>query len=154
MRVLVFLIVFMASCANKSGDQTPANADTTQVIELALKTALGEHFPEMDDVKRLSQPGDSIFFTTELFSLSNLPTTVDSFKFRILPDSLICPLIKADTSSIEIPNYLRLQTFQKTDTGYFVEFESVVCVPRAARDASVSIHILKTRDKFEFKGKN
>ncbi len=154
MRVLVSLVVLIASCASRSGDQTPANADTTQVIELALKTALGEHFPEMEDVKRLSQPGDSIFFTTGLFALSNLPTAVDSFKFRVLPDSLICPLIKADTSSMEIPNYLRLQVFQKTDTGYFVEFESVVCVPRAARDASVGIHILKTRDKFEFKGKD
>lgn len=151
MRVFVVILIILTSCGSKSGSETPANADTTQVIVLALKTALGQDFPELNDVKRWESPGDSIFLTTKLFPLSNLPASVDSFKFRILPDTLICSIIKADTAGTELPNYLRLQTFQKTDTGYFVQFESVVCIPSAARDASVGIHILKTKDKFEFK---
>ncbi|MGZ5219634.1 MAG: hypothetical protein ACXWC7_06135, partial [Chitinophagaceae bacterium] len=84
-------------------------------------------------------------------SLSHLPASVDSFRFKILPDSLICSVIKSDTASVELPNFLRLQTFEKTDTDYLVKFESVDCVPSPSRDGSVSLRILKSKDKFVFK---
>lgn len=150
MRLVFIFLLFLAACVNKRADQTPASADTTQVIELALKTALGQQFPEMDAVKRRSIFQDSILFTTSLFSIEKLPPRVDSFKFKIMPDTMICPLLKTDTISTELPNYLRLQAFQKTDTGYFVQFESVICIPSATRDASVGLHILRTKDKFVF----
>lgn len=146
-------LLFMAACANQSSSETPASADTTQVIALALRTTLGQDFPEMDNVKRKSIFQDSIFFTTSLFSIEKLPSSVDSFRFKIMPDTLICPLLKTDTISEELPNYLRLQTFEKTDTGYFVQFESIVCIPSPTRDASVGVHILRTKDKFVFEKK-
>ena len=153
MRFIFIILLFLAACADKNAGQTPSTADTTQVIELALKTALGQDFPEMDAVKTKSIFGDSIFFTTSLFPLSTLPSKIDSFTFKVMPDTMICPLLKTDTVSAEIPNYLRLQTFEKTDSGYFVQFESMFCIPTATRDASVGLHILKTKDKFEFKKK-
>ncbi len=149
---LLFLVLLIA-CADKSKKQYPTTADTTQVIQLALKTILTEPFPEMDGIKRKSIFNDTIFLTTNLFSLSALPSKVDSFRFKVLPDTLICSLLKTDTVSEELPNFLSLQSFEKTDSDYVVRFESVDCVPSPSRDGAVSLHILKTIDKYVFKNK-
>jgi len=151
MRSLFILLLILTACAEKGKKQTSSAADTTQVIELALRTVLVEPFPDMDGVKRKSMFHDSIFLTTRLIPLSKLPHSVDSFHFKVLPDTMICSVLKSDTVAEELPNYLSLQTFQKTDTGYFVKFESVDCVPSPSRDGSVSLHILKTHDKYVFK---
>jgi hypothetical protein len=151
-RLFVFLII-LSACTDKSKKQSPTSVDTTQVIQLALKTVLTESFPEMDGLKRKSIFKDTIFLTTNLFSLSALPSKVDSFKFKVLPDTLICSMLKIDTVNEELPNFLRLQSFEKTDTDYVVRFESVDCVPSPSRDGAVSLHILKTIDKYTFKNK-
>ena len=151
MRSLFILLLILTACADKSKKLTSSAADTAQVIELALRTVLVEPFPDMDGVKRKSMFHDSIFLTTTLIPLSKLPHSVDSFCFKILPDTLLCSVLKSDTVAEELPNYLSLQTFQKTDTGYFVKFESVDCIPSPSRDGSVSLHILKTNDKYVFK---
>jgi len=153
MRPLFILLFILTACADKSNKQTSSTADTTQVIELALKTVLGQPFPDMDGVKRKSIFHDSIFLTTNLLPLSRLPSSVDSFRFKILPDTMICSAIKADTVTTELPNYLKLQAFEKTDTGYFVRFESIDCIPSASLAGSVNLHILKTKDKYVFKHK-
>ena len=150
MRWSLILLLVLTPCADKTNKQTSTTADTTQVIKVALKTVLEEPFPDMDGIKRKSSFKDSIFLTTNLFSLASLPTSVDSFKFKVLPDTMICSVIKTDTVS-ELPNYLRLQTFEKTDTDYFVKFESVDCIPSPSKDGAVSLRILKSKDKFVFK---
>jgi hypothetical protein len=151
MRSLLILLLILTACTEKSRKQASTTADTTQVIELALKTVLGEPFPEMDGIKRKSNFSDSFFLTTSLFSLSHLPASVDSFRFKVLPDSTICSVIKSDTATTELPNYLRLESFEKTDTDYFVKFESIDCIPSPSRDGAVSLRILKSKDKFVFK---
>lgn len=151
-RLFVFLII-LSACSDKSSKQTSSAADTTQVIQLALKTVLTESFPEMDGVKRKSIFNDTIFLTTNLFALSKLPSNIDSFSFKVLPDTSICSLLKADTINEELPNFLRLQSFEKTDSDYIVRFESVDCVPAPSRDGAVSLHILNTKDKYVFKHK-
>lgn len=153
MHILFVFLIVLSACADKSRKQSPTSADTTQVIQLALKTVLTESFPEMDGLKRKSIFNDTIFLTTNLFSLSALPARVDSFRFKILPDTLICSAMKKDTINEELPNFLRLQSFEKTDSDYVVRFESVDCVPSPSRDGAVSLHILKTIDKYTFKGK-
>ena len=153
MHVLFILLLFLIACSEKGGKHKFSGADTTQVVELALKTVLTEPFPVMDGIKRKSAFNDSIFLTTKLFSLSNLPADIDSFHFKVLPDSMICFAIKSDTGTTELPNYLSLKSFEKTDTGYFVQFESVDCVPYPSLDGAVSLHILRTKDKFIFNHK-
>ena len=114
---------------------------------------MSEPFPVMDGIKRRSHDNDSIFLTTQLFSLSNLPPNVDSFHFKVLPDSMICSAIRSDTSEAELPNYLNLKSFEKTDTGYVVQFESVDCIPYPSLDGAVSLTIRKTKDKYMFNNK-
>jgi len=153
MRLVVIVLLILTACADKRRKQTLSSADTTQVIELALKTVLVESFPEMDGIRRKSKFNDSIFLTTNLVPLASLPASIDSFRFKILSDTIICSVIRSDTVTAELPNYLRLQTFEKNDTGYFVQFESVDCIPSPSRDGSVSLHLLRTKDKFVFKHK-
>lgn len=146
----IFLVVIvLASCTNRSGQVSQSKNDTVTAIELAVKTALVEDFPEMEPVKRKS--GDSIFITSSLFSLSDLPQKIDNFKFIILPDTLICATIKLDTSQNR-PNYIKLSSFEKRDTGYFVQLESLSC-PAGGEGGSVGIFIVKSKDTFVFKKK-
>jgi hypothetical protein len=151
MRSLFIFLLALTACADKSNKQTSTAADTTQVIEVALKTLLGESFPDMDGIKRKSSFRDSIFLTTNALPLSRLPSSVDSFRFKIVPDTAICSVIKSDTATVELPNFLRIQSFEKTDTGYFVRFESVDCIPSPSKDGAVNLTILKTNDKYFFK---
>ena len=153
MRTAIIVLLIFTACADKSRRQTPSAADTTEVIELALKTVLVESFPQMNGVRRKSNFNDSIFLTTNLVPLASLPSSIDSFHFKVLPDTIICSVIKSDTITAELPNYLRLQSFEKTDTGYFVQFESIDCIPAPSRDGSVSLHLLRTKDKFVFNQK-
>jgi hypothetical protein len=153
MRPVIIVLLFLTACADKSRKQSLASRDTTQAIKLALKTVLEESFPEMDGIKRKSNFNDTIFLTTNLVPLSSLPTSIDSFRFKILPDTEICSVIKSDTMTAELPNYLRLQTFEKTDSDYFVQIESVDCIPSPSRNGSVSLHLLRTKDKFVFNHK-
>lgn len=151
--LIIILIMSIIGCAGEARKQRAATADTTKVIELALKTVMTEPFPELDGIKRKSAFGDSVFLTTSLLPLSTLPGSVDSFHFKVIADSSICSAIKTDTASEELPNYLKLQAFQQTDSGYLVEFQSIDCVPSPSRDGAVSIRILKTQDKYEFRNK-
>lgn len=144
------IVIVLASCTNRNGQVSQSKNDTVTAIELAVKTALVEDFPEMDPVK--SKNGDSIFITSSLLSLSHLPQKIDSFRFKILPDTLICAAIKTDTLSQVLPNYLKVSSFEKRDTGYFVQLESLSC-PAGGEGGSVGIFIVKSKDTFVFKKK-
>lgn len=149
---IFILLVMVASCTNRDGQVSQSVNDTTKAIELAVKTALEEDFPEMEPVKKRSRFNDTIFLTTNLFPLSHLPQSIDSFRFKVLPDTLICSVIKSDSLSGEWPNYLKLSSFEKRDTGYFVQLESLSC-QRGGEGGSVGIFIIKTKDTFVFKKK-
>jgi hypothetical protein len=154
MRYIPFLLaLLMSACSGKGKESTASAADTTRVIELALKTVMTESFPEIEGIRRQSVFRDSVFLTTSLMPLSMLPSDIDSFHFKPLADSLICSAIRQDTGSAELPNYLALQAFEKTDSGYFLTFESIDCVPSPSRDGAVSLHILKTEDRYIFNKK-
>lgn len=147
---MFILLVMVASCTNRDGQVSQSKNDTTTAIELAVKTALEEDFPEMAPVKRKDKLKDSIFITTNLLPLANLPQRIDSFRFKILPDTLVCSAIKSDTLSGDFPNYIKLLAFEKRDTGYFVQLESLSC-QSGGEGGSVGIFIVKTKDKFVFK---
>ena len=116
MRLVIIVLLFLTACADKGKKLTASTADTTQAIKLALKTVLVESFPEMDGIRRKSNFSDSIFLTTNQVRLATLPSSVDSFHFKILPDTMICAVIKSDTATEELPNYLRLQSFDYNTT--------------------------------------
>ncbi len=91
--------------------------------------------------------GDSMLLTSNALPLSILPSIVGYQKFKILPQSEICALIKNDSNLSQVPNYLLLNRFEKNDTGYYVLLQSLSC-----RDfeggGSLGLYLKKEKDSF------
>lgn len=150
---IFILLVMVASCTNRDSQVSQSGNDTTKAIELAIKTILEEDFPDAPAMKKVALFHDSIFFAaSNLLPTSSLPERVDSFHIQVLADTLLCARMKSDTSYKELPNYLKLDSFENRDTAYFVKLESLNCLP-AGEGGSVGIFIVKSKDTFVFKKK-
>ena len=138
------------SCTNRDAQTSSSKNDTTKAIELAIKTILEEDFPDAPSMKRVGLFHDSIFFAaSNLVPASRLPERVDSFHIQVLADTLLCARMKSDTSYKELPNYLRLDSFENRDTVYFVKLESLNCLP-GGEAGSLGIFIVKSKDNIVF----
>ena len=147
---LISLFLF-ASCKNREAQVSSSKNDTTKAIQLAIKTILQEDFPDAPAMKKVALFHDSIFVAaTHSLPVASFPDRVDSFRLKVLADTLLCANMRSDTSYKELPNYLKLDSFENRDSGYFVKFESLNCM-RGGEGGSVGIFILKTKDNFVFK---
>jgi hypothetical protein len=143
-------LVILTSCNNKDANVSSSKNDTTNAIQLAIKTILEEDFPDAPSMKRVGLFHDSIYFAaSNLVPASRLPERVDSFHIKVLADTLLCARMKSDTSYKELPNYLKLDSFENRDTGYFVKLESLNCRP-GGEAGSLGIFIVKTKDNIVF----
>jgi hypothetical protein len=152
-KILLISLIILVSCTNRDAQVSSSKNDTTKAIELAIKTILEEDFPDAPAMKKVALFHDSIFFAaSNLLPASSLPERVDSFHIKVLTDTLLCARMKSDTSYKDLPNYLRLDSFENRDTAYFVKLESLNCLP-SGEGGSVGIFIVKTKDTFVFKKK-
>ena len=151
MRSLFIFLLALTACAEKSSKQTSTAADTTQVIEVALKTLLVESFPDMNGIKRKSSFHDSIFLTTNLLPLSSLPSSVDSFHFKILPDSAICSVIKSDTATVSCRTFFGFRLLKKRIPAISFASKVWIVFPPPQKMGPSICTILKTNDKYLFK---
>jgi hypothetical protein len=87
----------------------------------------GEHMPGAGPLKTKYHFGDSIILTSSVVPLNLLPSTLNGQQYKVLPLSVICPMLKGDSASMEQPNYLSIQQFEKNDTGYFIQMVSKSC---------------------------
>jgi len=141
-------IAALFSCNHdKYTSAIPLN-DTTQILTLALKTAFdSSHLPDASSLTKKYYFKDSILFTADSLQLNYLPTNLDTVLFKILTKDKICSLLKAD-SSMEVPNYLTIKHFEKSDSTYFVIVESVSCLPFGG-GGGIGIYISKQKDLFK-----
>ena len=143
----------MASCKSPNAKSIQPKSDTTKVLELAIRTAFyHQNLPGMDPLFYPYHFKDSILFSTDSLSLTTLPISLDSINFKILTSKQICTMIKADSSISELPNYLYLRAFEKSDTGYYVSVQSLSCLPYGG-GGSIGIYISKDKDSFVVKYK-
>ena len=148
----LFLIV-LACCKSSKPKVIQSKGDTTKVLELAIKTAFyNQNLPGMGPLFYSYHFKDSILFTTDSFSLTILPLSLDSFNFKVLPRKQICTMIKADSNISKLPNYLYLGAFEKSDTGYYVSVQSRSCLPFGG-GGSIGLYISKEKDTFIVKYK-
>lgn len=148
-------LIVLISCTDRNRDATASSSknDTARAIQLAIKTILTEDFPDAPSMKKVGVFHDSIFFVaSSLLPTTHVPERVDSFHIKVLADSLLCATMKSDTSYKELPNYLKLDSFENRDTGYFVKLESLNCLP-GGEAGSLGIFIVKTKDNFVFEKK-
>ena len=154
LRFLAFIwTLTLTACS--TGDTSQKNlskSDTTQVLELAVKAAFDGFLPDVSSVKDKFYFSDSILFTSKTFPLDSLPSSIDTLKFKILSENVICRLVLSDSLSENQPNYLSVQAFEKSDTGYYVQLASLSCVPYGG-GGSLGLYIAKQSDTFYIKKK-
>ena len=155
LRFIAFIwTLTLTACS--TGDTSQKNlhkSDTTKVLELAIKAAFHGFLPDVSSVKDTFYFRDSILFTSKTFPLDSLPSKVDTLRFKILSENVICKLVLSDSLSQKHPNYLCVQAFEKSDTGYYVQLASLSCIPYGG-GGSLGLYIAKQSDTFYIKKKN
>jgi hypothetical protein len=145
---LYIMLICLLSCNSPKPEVIQSKNDTAKVLELAIRTAFyHEQLPEISPLKKEFHFNDSILFTTGSLPLTALPSSIDSINFKILSRNQICSIIKADSNISEPPNYLYINTFEKSDTGYYVSIQSLSCLPYGG-GGSIGIYISKDKDSF------
>jgi len=123
---IFFLCCLIGACVNKAPlNSRRQTGDTTAVIELALRTAfIKSRLPNIDALKKPYHHGDSILFTSAKNLLALLPRSVDTLKFAVLTPQQIMEPVLRESDSRRFPNYLNLETFEKTLSGYYVSLRN------------------------------
>lgn len=153
-RILLLIIsAAIASCTNNSKKIPFAKNDTTEVLNLALRTAFyHENLPGISPLKRNYLFKDSILFTSDSIPLSALPSNIDTLNFKILDHNQICLSIRSDSGKQERSNYLFIRAFEKRNEEYYVSIQSLSCFPYGG-GGSIGIHIIKEKSSFFVKDK-
>jgi hypothetical protein len=153
MRILInrsfFVILILTSCKTNTLKNIPqVKNDTTAIIEFAISQAfLQNDLPGFYQLSKKFYFKDSILFSTDSLPLEVLPNELGSVKFKILSRDSICNLINSDSIPDEVPNYLFVADFEKSDSIYYVLIASKSCLPFGA-GGGCEIEIIKRKDSF------
>jgi hypothetical protein len=151
--VTYIILLELAACSTKSTYPIHSKNDTTNVLELALKSAFyHQNLPGYSSLVRPYHFKDSILFSSNILPLSMLPANLDTIKFKVLPEKVIRLMIQKDSSTASPPNYLFVRSFEKSDTGYYVVIESLSC-QQFGGGGTIGIDITKEKDSFIVKDK-
>ncbi len=150
---LCIIIIVFTSCKNSNTKILQPKNDTTKVLELALKTAFYHgNLPSISPLKYPYRFKDSILFTTNSLPLLALPLNIDTLKFKILSKNQILSILIADNNMDKLPNYLSVARFERSDTGYYVQIQSLSSVQYGG-GGDIGIYIAKVKDSFIVKSK-
>lgn len=122
-------ILILTSCEERIVNSKQQDNDTIRVLRTALHQGISGAF--MPSASRLSLPyhfGDSVLLTSDILSLPVLLTSIKNQKFKVLLKEEICSMIVADTHMTELPNYLTISKFEKSETGYYVQLRNLSCL--------------------------
>jgi hypothetical protein len=145
------ILLGLASCKGPEVKFFQQKSDTAKVLELAIRTAFyHQNLPDLASLKKPYHFKDSILFTSDSLALSNLPQTIDSIKFKILPKNQIFSLIQTESDLNKLPNYLYVGAFERNDTGFYVNLKSLGCLPFSG-GGSIGIYIKKENDSIVVK---
>ena len=142
------LSILLFSCSDrKTFNYLPEN-DTVKVLNTAIAMGMtGEYMPGASPLTRKYHFGDSILLTSVSLPVDLLPRKVKNQCFKILPSKAICSMLVRDSSSAELPNYLSVRRFEQSDTGFYVQMQSLSCLPFGG-GGSLGIYLKKVRDSF------
>lgn len=149
---LLVLCVYLSACSEQNIPISQSKSDTTQVIELAIRSAFYGYLPDASAIKGKYYSNNSMLFTSKSLQLSSLPMQVDTLKFKILSEDEVCRIMKPGSLSETHINYLCLRSFEKSDTGYYVQLQSLNCFPYGG-GGSLGLYISKVGDSFIIKSK-
>lgn len=120
------LLVILNSCNDRQNPSTSLISDTTLVLNQALKDAVSARY--MPDADALSRPynfKDSILLTSKVSSLNLLQLSVSGKTFKVMGEKELVSTLTMDSSSHNLPNYLNISRFEKTDSGYYIQVQNL-----------------------------
>jgi hypothetical protein len=143
---LCLYLVMLLSCQNNASNSQRHDNDTMAILKVTLKEGITSKFmPSASPLKRKWRFGDSILLTSQTLPLNLLPSSVDEQNFKILSQEQICLMIKEDTDISQLPNYLNVKKFEKSDTGYYIQVQSLSCLPFGG-GGSLGLYFKKIND--------
>lgn len=151
---IAYIILFeLTACTTGSSRSIKPKNDTIKVLELALRTAFfHKNLPGYSPLMRPYHFKDSILFSSNILPLRMLPANLGTINFKILPVKEIRLMIQKDSNISDPPNYLFIRSFEKNDTGYYVDIESL-SYERFGGGGSIGVYITKEKDSFVVKDK-
>ena len=151
---LVFLLLAFVSCENRQQGRQTFHSDTAMVLELAILNGIDDrHMPSATMLTGRSHFHDTILITSKILPLDSLPTKIGAKHFKVLPQKQICnEFARYDTADLT-PGYLKLTRFEKSDTGYYVQLQSISCGEYASGGA-LGMYFRKVKDSLVITNKS
>ena len=142
------LLNLLLACQSNVPAIVKQENDTSKILKTVITEGISDRYmPSTDPLTYKYKFGDSILLTSNVLPLDILPSSITDQKFKILSHSEIYALIKKDSSLTQVPNYLIINQFEKSDTGYYVLIQSLSC-----RDfgggSSLGLYLKKQKDSF------
>jgi len=142
------LLNLLFACQSNVSVVVTQENDTTILLKTVINEGISNRYmPSASPLTYKYKFGDSILLTSNALPLDILPSSVGHQKFKILLQSEICALLKKDSNLTQVPNYLLLNRFEKSDTGYYVQLQSLSCRYYGG-GGSLGLYLKKERDSF------
>ena len=132
----IFLLFSIIACSRDRQNFNTENKiipnDTDEVFRLLFDSAFNGHYlPDKDFLINNNPFSDSIIFQFDSLFIKRIPFN-DSLKIKILTENQICELATQISNPREgnsFPNFLKLLSFQKTDSIFEVELQNTCVHP-------------------------
>ena len=141
------LILLFCSCSQRHSTITTSLSDTSKVLQIAILMGIDIKFmPDAGSLKGKLRFADTVLLTSQALPLELLPKALGDQQFKIRPQTEICTILDQE-QSFPSPKYLKVQTLEKSDSGYYVQMQSISC-RRYPSGGSLGLYFKKYGDSF------
>ncbi|RYE38100.1 MAG: hypothetical protein EOP48_27620 [Sphingobacteriales bacterium] len=136
------------SCGTANVSAELPLSDTTKVLNQAILAGVDSlDMPSASGLKWRSRFGDTILLTSQILPFNVLPLQVGGEKFKVMPQKELCAAMKQYEDLEPTPKYLNISQFERNDSGYYVQLQSISCGEFASGGA-LGIYFKKVADSF------
>jgi len=152
--IMLLLLLSLLCCDTKLTITDKPVSDTTKVLTTTLKQVISVEFmPSASALRRPSKFGDTILLTADFLPLELLPTKSGVQIFKVLPKQTIYRILTGESYRKDVPNYLCISQFEKSDTGYYIQAQNLSVLPFGG-GSSLGLYLKKVGDSLEIVDKS
>jgi hypothetical protein len=146
--LLVTFCILLFSCGTGNGSAKIQVSDTSKAIDQAILMGTDvRYMPSASGLKGVSHFRDTVLLTSRILPFSFLPRQVGGEQFKVMPQREICAALKLFEHLEPSPKYLNVSQFEKNDSGYYIQLESISC-GEFASGGVLGIYLKKVKDSF------
>jgi hypothetical protein len=150
---LAILGVLLFSCEETNFSTEVPLSDTAKILKQAISMGVDNNYmPSASGLKGRSHFGDTVLLTSQILPANILPHQIGSEKFKIMPQKDLCAALQPYENLEPLPHYLNIAQFEKKDSGYYIQLESISCGEFASGGA-LGIYFKKLKDSFVVTGR-